>query len=504
MLRGFLSTWVGLIINGVVGILLTPVLVHGLGPFYYGLWILVASVLDYYGLLDMGMRYSLQRFTARYGGANERQALNETFMTGLSVSVFVCTAVVFIVPVLMYFLPGFFKLQGEAVRLFQLLLALQGATLILSFPARVMGAYMCGLRRFDLYNGLASAQGLLKGLILWLIIRMHGGIKGVAVAQLAIAAAILVFSWIATRMTDPQLSVHWHHTNWARTKELASFSFYVFLNDIGDRLRFFTDAVVIAHVLTVALTTPFNVIGKIMEMFRMMFYPITGPLTTEANALEGQSKIAELKRLFLRSTKMCTVLAWAVTIVLVAHGRDVLRVWMGESFTPYYSLLVILTIGYCVILMQAPSTIFLYARSRHKILGVWTLVEGLLNLGLSIYWAKQYGLVGVALGTTVPMLIIRLGIQPFWTFKVLDLSWGAYLAKSILRPFIVTALVLGGAWITGLLRPTTDLLGLAGAVAGIGMLFIPLSYWIVFDAQERQSLRQRGALLMGRILPQRA
>ena len=46
------------------------------------------------------------------------------------------------------------------------------------------------------------------------------------------------------------------------------------MGDIGDRLRFFTDVIVISRFLTVALATPFNVIGKLMEIFRMVFYPI--------------------------------------------------------------------------------------------------------------------------------------------------------------------------------------------------------------------------------------
>ena len=501
MFRGFFSTWAGLIINGVVGILLTPVLVHGLGPFYYGLWILVASVLDYYGLLDMGMRYSLQRFTARYGGANDRQALNETFMTGIAVSVWICAAVFLVGGVLMIFLPGFFKLHGQSVTLFRVLLGYQGITLALSFPARIMGAYMCGLRRFDLYNGLASTQGILKGIIFWLVIRMHGGINGIAIAQLGIAALIMVLSWIATRHTDPGLQVNWKYTNWERTKELASFSFFVFLNDVGDRLRFFTDSIVISHVLTVALITPFNVVGKLMEIFKMAFYPITGPLTTEANALEGQKKDEAIKLLFLRSTRVCCLLSMAVTMILVTHGRDLLRAWMGEGFATYYPLLLILTIAYCVTLMQSPSTILLYVKSRQKMLGSWTLAEGLMNLGLSIYWARQYGLIGVALGTAVPMFIIRLGLQPFYTLHVLGVSWSEYVRKSFLRPFAAVGIAYVVARFTGLLSPAASRLGLFTMLCMLGLLFAILTYWVAFGADERRALKNRGARFLEKRRP---
>src|SRR5208337_133084 len=72
------------------------------------------------------------------------------------------------------------------------------------------------------------------------------------------------------------------------------------------------------------------------------------------------------KNLFLRATKICALLAFAGTTVLVLHGRDILRFWIGEGFTSNYNVLLVLTMGYCVILMQSASNVFLYVRSRHK------------------------------------------------------------------------------------------------------------------------------------------
>ena len=62
MIRNVLSNWVALVVTAVISFVLTPILVHGLGHFYYGLWILVGSLVDYFGLLDVGIRTTLQRF----------------------------------------------------------------------------------------------------------------------------------------------------------------------------------------------------------------------------------------------------------------------------------------------------------------------------------------------------------------------------------------------------------------------------------------------------------
>lgn len=506
MFRGFLSTWAGLIINGVVSILLIRVLLHGLGDFYYALWILTASFLDYYGLLDMGMRYSLQRFVARYGGGNERQALNETFMTGLSMGAFIGVSAMVICVLLVWLLPGFFHVTGSARHLFRVVLVIQSVTLALNLPARIMGAYLCGLHRFDLYNGSASLQGVLRGIVFWLVIRLGGRVTAIAMAQLAIMAFILVLVIFFVRYADPELTISWANTSWARTKELVTFSVFVFLSDVGDRLRFSTDAIVISHFLSVALAAPFNVISKLMETFKMAFFPITGPLTTEANLLEGQRKFDAVRALFLRSSKVCALLAFAGTTVLVSHGRDILRFWIDSSFASdrNFGLLVVLTIGYCVVLAQSPSNTFLYVRNRQKTLAAWTLAEGLVNLGLSIYWAKQYGIIGVAMGTTVPILFMRLGVQPVYTLRVLEIPWKEYLTKSLIRPSIVTAGAIGVAFVTGLFRHPATKLGFLGILVAMGLLFLALSYWIVFDGRDRESLKHHGAKLVQRFRVQHA
>jgi O-antigen/teichoic acid export membrane protein len=505
MFRGFLSTWAGLIVNGIVTILLTRVLVHGLGNFYYGLWILVSSVLDYYGLLDMGMRYSLQRFVARYGGANERQALNETFMTGASMAACIAAVAFVLCAVLLLVLPGFFNLTGESRYLFRTLLVIQTVTLALDFPARIMGAYLCGLHRFDLFNGAGITWGVSRGLIFWAVIRLGGKVTSIAVAQLIIVAFMFVLYWSFVKIADPGLSLGWKHTSWARTRELIHFSIFVFISDLGDRLRFYTGVIIISRILSVALSTPWNVITKLMETFKMAFYPITGPLNTEANRLEGANRFEESRKLFLRSTKFCVLLAFAGTTVLLTHGRDILHFWIGEGFTTNYNVLFVLAVGYCVMLMQSSSTVFLYVRSRHKLLAAWTLAEGIANLVLSIYWARHYGgIIGVALGTTVPLLIVRLGIQPFYTLHVMEVTWSEYLSKSLLRPALVTAGVLAIGSVTGLLRRAPNLPVFAAMMIALGLLFAALSYWIVLDDDERESLRHRGQLILQRAKTQQA
>src|SRR5882757_2401439 len=113
---------------------MAPVLTHGLGDLYYGLRILVASALDYYGVLDLGMRPALFRAVAWSKGANDRAAMHETLLSALAFTIAAGFLVLVLTLVLVPVLPGFFKLAGPARRIFPWLMILLGLNVAAAFP----------------------------------------------------------------------------------------------------------------------------------------------------------------------------------------------------------------------------------------------------------------------------------------------------------------------------------------------------------------------------------
>src|SRR5579863_2553524 len=172
MLRSIFSNWLALAVTGLTYILLTPILIHGLGDFYYGMWVLVVSVLDYYGLLDMGMRWTFFRFVARFNGANDRVALNQTFTTALALAAVIGVFLIALTLSLVILLPSFFKLAGHERHVFQWLVSLLGLSVAVTFPTQLLGAFLRGFQRFDLDNvGLVFSTlvraGLLAAVVHW-------------------------------------------------------------------------------------------------------------------------------------------------------------------------------------------------------------------------------------------------------------------------------------------------------------------------------------------------
>jgi len=115
----------------------------------------------------------------------------------------------------------------------------------------------------------------------------------------------------------------------------------------------------------------------------------------------------------------------------------------------------------------------------------------LANLIMSVYLGRKYGLVGVALGTTLPLAAVKLTLQPWYTLKVLGLSAGVYIQESFARPVLVSAVFLACAYALMKMFPPLGILGLIGTFTLQVALFGLITWTIGLKDFERSQLWER-------------
>jgi O-antigen/teichoic acid export membrane protein len=504
MLRSIFSNWVALVVTGLISVLLTPILIHRLGDFHYGMWILVGSLVEYSSFIDMGLRTTLQRFVAKLEGAHQRPALNQTLATSLVLGLVVCLLLCVLTGVFALVLPGFFGLSGGARVLFAKVVVLLGLSVAVTFPARVLASYLCGLQRYDVFNLASIVTAAVRAVLLVAVLWLGYGVMACSVVTLAVALVSLAVHWRLVFWADRELSLNWRDATWAQARELFNFSLYVFLASMGDFLRFRIDSFVIARWLTLSLVTPFNVASRVMEYFKSAVFTIMGPLMTTMSTLEGQRRHAELKHVFLFSTKVMTLISLFSGVMLWMCGQPLIRLWVGPHYESAYIPLIILLLGYVVALAQSPSINLLLACGRNRPLGWWTLTEGVVNLALSIYWAPRYGLAGIALGTAVPQIFVKLTLQPWYALRVSRTSLREYMTGAVGGPLLATAVFLLLAHPASRLFNTGGALSLLATGSLGALLYALIAYFVALSASEREFFWERGRQFATAFRPARA
>ena len=69
--RSVVWNWAGVSISLITGFLLSPYLFRKLGPEGYGIWALSFSLIEYYWLLDLGVRSATAKFVAHHWTTGE-------------------------------------------------------------------------------------------------------------------------------------------------------------------------------------------------------------------------------------------------------------------------------------------------------------------------------------------------------------------------------------------------------------------------------------------------
>ena len=84
-IKNVTSSWMSLLVNGILGFFLAPFIIHHLGDDAYGLWILICSITGSYGLFDLGIRSSVVRYVSKFHAVGDREELSRLISTTLFV-----------------------------------------------------------------------------------------------------------------------------------------------------------------------------------------------------------------------------------------------------------------------------------------------------------------------------------------------------------------------------------------------------------------------------------
>jgi O-antigen/teichoic acid export membrane protein len=406
LLTGAITRYTLLAVNIAVGLFLMPYTVRHLGVSDYGLWMLVASLTYYFQLLDLGYGSGVVRQVTEADARRDTDRVNRILSTFVGVyGAIGAAAAVGIAALILFVLPHFPGIPAAQLRTAQWLLAIIGLRVVLGFPMSVFGAVTNARQRFALNNSVAIVLSVLNALVTYLVLSAGHGLLPLVASTTALSLlGYGAYAWTARRAFPP-LRIRPRLFDRHIVREVTTFSIYFFLIDIAVQIGFNLDNVVIGAAIGTTAVAVYAVTLRIADYQRQLCSQVNNLLFPVVVRFGSVGRTDALRDTLVEGTRIALVMVAGVTVCVIGFASPLVRAWMGPGFEESVPPLVVLAIAGVALVGQGPLGNVLLGTGRHRLVAVVAFVEALANLALSLLLVRRFGILGVAIGTALPVLV---------------------------------------------------------------------------------------------------
>jgi O-antigen/teichoic acid export membrane protein len=342
----------------------------------------------------------------------------------------------------------------------------------IAFPMSVFGAVTTARQRFALTGSIAIVAALVQGLATYLVLRAgYGVVTLVSITSLLGVATYAAYA-AAARATFPGMRLSLSQFDTAQVREVTAFSVYLFLISIAIHVGLNVDNVIIGANIGTASIAFYTVAVRLADYQRQVCGQFSGFLFPLVVRFDASRDVDALRATLIDGTRIALGLVSGVTLCMLAFGRPIVALWMGPGFGASIGPLYVLALAGVIMVAQGPAGSILLATGRQRLVAIASIVDILLNIGLSLALVSRYGLTGVAIGTALPYALLNVAVLVPVACRTLDIPVRRFTA-SVMTPSLVA--LVPAALLAAIIRAAMSapsFVVILGGSAAVGIVYV--------------------------------
>jgi len=250
-----------------------------------------------------------------------------------------------------------------------------------------------------------------------------------------------------------------------------------------------TDNFIIAAFLGPAYIVFYAIPFALVRNIRMLILNITHaflPLFSHLSAKDDKENI--LKYYITPSRYLVATVLLSGTMAALL-GADFISLWIGERFRDNSTDVLYALILFIIVPLLNPfSSHYLTAIGEHKIFAQLEPVAAVSNIGISILLVEDYGLLGIALGSLIPVVIVHL-VYLWRTCYWLDISVSTFIKQCWFPTILPTMICIFVTYNLQLWETIESYLWLF-TVAGVGSITFVVTFLLLANSTDKEIIRK--------------
>jgi O-antigen/teichoic acid export membrane protein len=499
--RNVSTRYLAIMAETALGLVMLPFNLTHLGTAEYGLWVLLGSITVHFSILDLGYGGALVKFMAQYRAHRDSRAINEIASTLFVVFSIVGLVAYGVAVIVAFNLGHIFKLTPDQAQTGKWILMIIAIHISLNFPFSVFGGIISGFQRYDANNLVAIATSLAVALVNAVILLAGYGLVTLVAATTCVRiVAYFVYRNNAYRIF-PELAIRLSLFRRSRLREVTTFSVYSSVIDWANKLNYQLDQLVIGAFLgssAVAVWAPAERIITGTQRLTNQLNGVLFPVIVDSDASQQKQR---LQQILLQGTRLSLAMVVPIAAALILLADPLVHAWLGPkkaaAMAGSVPVIQILAVAVAIRVGNATGNTVLKGAGEHRMLAFVNLATGLANLAMSVALIHRYGLIGVAVGTLIPIAFTAFFILYPASCRRVGLPVTVALREAVL-PAVWPAFVVGLALAGTRLISSGTLLAVVLQAAGGGLLYLALFYTVAVGRRDRALYASKAMELIGR------
>ena len=382
----FIKAWTAL-----VQLLLVPLTLSCLGVYENGVWLTIGSILLWIDNLDIGLGNGLRNKLAIYMARDDinkaREMVSSTF--AMLVIIIIPSAILMIVGEL--FTDNYHLLNVDHSKVPQLDIILLVTTILvcMTFIFKFLGNFYMGLQ-LPAINNLIGCLGNTLILLGTFIVYKSGCHSMLLIALVNTGAPLLVYLIcypITFAGRYKMLSPSLRFVTVSAIRELFSLGIKFFLLQIPAIILFFTSNILISHLFSPSMVTPYQIAHRYFTVTMTLFTIICVPYWTATTDAYERKDFSWIKKANKTLNKIMLFILVIIAVMTIL-SESVYHIWIQEKAYIPFSITLISAVYQFVILLSMRYSFVLNGIGALHLQLVFTMVAAIMYLPLAIFVGK--------------------------------------------------------------------------------------------------------------------
>jgi O-antigen/teichoic acid export membrane protein len=412
-----------------------PFIISHIGATRFGIYSLAYSLVNFLGLLDLGVATSITKSVAEHNAKGEKKELCELLSTMFFFYLALGVLISSILFVMGTFFLDSFKIPPSSFVEAKSVVYILAVTALFNWPLSVFQSTLAGLQRYDLTARLGMVSSFMSQFSNFLLLTFGFGLVHIVVSEAMLSVAGLMLLLVIAYRVLGYFPVSPKYFSGSTAKSLISFSSQVFILQVANQISYRVDTIVLGVFKPVAAITTYEAANKFQGFCSRINYISSSAIMPAASELSATSETDTLQKLYLKGGKFSAGLTLSVAIPLFFLAKPLLIRWLGPDFVDATVATQVFVFVWFVNAAMGLNSTVMVGVGKVKLLALSVLSKSLLNLALSIILVQKYGVLGVV-SATVTAELIFIPIIMRHSLKVLKISLRRYVAELIIKPYV--------------------------------------------------------------------